>query len=179
MTNKCKRKRVSVYSLKSPLSSADFTIYTPGIGTPSYCLISSWDNSAFEHFDAAIANHYKLAFSFHQVSITVDSGAPDMRGLPNTPTHDRHWDQQRPMNKAGLALFLENKLRTMWDPAYAFVLPTDAANTMWLFCLIYAVTVLAQLLHHLADHLLFRYVLHLAAKIITHVAFVAQRLSQT
>ena len=32
---------LSVYSLKSPLSSADFTIYAPGIGTLSYSLISN------------------------------------------------------------------------------------------------------------------------------------------
>ena len=62
---------VSVYSLKSPLSSADFTIYAPGIGTLSYSLISSGENSAFAHFAAAIANHYNLAFSFHQVPITA------------------------------------------------------------------------------------------------------------
>ena len=31
---------VSVYSLKFPLSSADFTIYAPGIGTLSYTVSS-------------------------------------------------------------------------------------------------------------------------------------------
>ena len=31
---------VSVYSLKTPLSSADFTIYAPGIGTLSYTVSS-------------------------------------------------------------------------------------------------------------------------------------------
>ena len=31
---------MSVYSLKSPLSSADFTIYAPGIGTLSYTISS-------------------------------------------------------------------------------------------------------------------------------------------
>ena len=31
---------VSVYSLKSPLSSADFAIYAPGIGTLSYTVSS-------------------------------------------------------------------------------------------------------------------------------------------
>ena len=60
---------VSVY--KSPLSSADFTIYAPGIGTLSYSLISSGEHSAFAHFAAAVANHYNLAFSFHQVPITI------------------------------------------------------------------------------------------------------------
>ena len=42
LTSKRKRKRVnvSVYSLKSPLSSADFTIYAPGIGTLSYTVSS-------------------------------------------------------------------------------------------------------------------------------------------
>ena len=61
---------VSVYSLKSPLSSADFTLYARGIGTLSY-LISSGKNSAFAHFAAAIANHYNVALSFHQVPITA------------------------------------------------------------------------------------------------------------
>ena len=50
---------VSVYSLKSPLSSADFTIYAPDI---LYSLISSGENSAFAHFAAAIANHYNFSF---------------------------------------------------------------------------------------------------------------------
>ena len=35
-----KNVNVSVYSLKSPLSSADFTIYAPGIGTLSYTVSS-------------------------------------------------------------------------------------------------------------------------------------------
>ena len=34
-------------------------------------LISSRDNSAFAQFIAAIANHYNLAFSIHQVPITA------------------------------------------------------------------------------------------------------------
>ena len=53
---------MSVYSLKSPLSSAVFTIYAPGTGTLSYSLISSGENSAFAHFAAAIANHYNFSF---------------------------------------------------------------------------------------------------------------------
>ena len=36
-----------------------------------YSLISSGEDSAFAHFAANIANHYKLAFSFHQVPITA------------------------------------------------------------------------------------------------------------
>ena len=35
-----RKQNVSVYSLKSPLSSADFTIYAPGIGTLSYTVSS-------------------------------------------------------------------------------------------------------------------------------------------
>ena len=63
---------VHVYSPDIPVGSADCTIYTPGIGTHSfYSLISSGENSAFAHFAAAIANHYNLAFSFHQVPITA------------------------------------------------------------------------------------------------------------
>ena len=57
---------VFVYSLKSPLSSTDFTIYSPGIGTLSYTV-----SSPLMHFAAAIANHYNLAFSFHQIPITA------------------------------------------------------------------------------------------------------------
>ena len=34
-------------------------------------LISSGEDSTFAHFAAAIANHYNLAFSFHQVPITA------------------------------------------------------------------------------------------------------------
>ena len=61
--------KVSVYSLISPLSSADFTIYTPWYwNSLLHSLISSGENSAFAHFAAAIANHYNLPSSFHQVS---------------------------------------------------------------------------------------------------------------
>ena len=62
---------VSVYSLKSPLLSANCTNYIPGIGILSYSLISSGENSAFARFAAAIANHYNLAFSSHQLPITA------------------------------------------------------------------------------------------------------------
>ena len=48
------------------MSSADCTIYTPGIGTHFYSLISSGENFAFAHFAAAMVNHYNLALSFHQ-----------------------------------------------------------------------------------------------------------------
>ena len=34
-----------------------------------YSLISSGESSAFAHFAVAIANHYNLAFLFHQVPI--------------------------------------------------------------------------------------------------------------
>ena len=36
-----------------------------------YSLISSGENSASAHFAAAVANHYNLAFSFHQVPINA------------------------------------------------------------------------------------------------------------
>ena len=56
------------YNLKSPLSSADFTIYAPGIGTPSYTVSSPPGRiQHFVHFAAAIANHYNSVFSFHKV----------------------------------------------------------------------------------------------------------------
>ena len=41
---------VHVYSPDIPVGSADCTIYTPGIGTHSFSLISSGENSAFAHF---------------------------------------------------------------------------------------------------------------------------------
>ena len=53
------------------MSSADLTIYTPGIGTLLCGRISSGKKSAFVHFAAVIANHYSLAFSFHQVPISA------------------------------------------------------------------------------------------------------------
>ena len=62
---------VHVYSPDIPVGSADCTIYTLGIGTHSFSLISSRENSAFGYFVAAIANHYNLVFSFHQVPITA------------------------------------------------------------------------------------------------------------
>ena len=60
-----------LYSPDIPARSMDCTIYIPGIGTLFYRLISSQGNSVFAHFTAAIANHYNLAFSFHQVPITA------------------------------------------------------------------------------------------------------------
>ena len=56
---------MNVYDYSLVQSSADFTVYTPGIGT---CLISG-ENSAFAHFVAAVDNHYNLALWFGQVSI--------------------------------------------------------------------------------------------------------------
>ena len=47
------------------------TIYTPGIGTLLYILISSGKNSAFVHFAAAVTNQYNLALLPHQVPITA------------------------------------------------------------------------------------------------------------
>ena len=72
-----------------PLSSADFTICTPGIGAlVSYSLASSGENSAFVNFALAIANHYKLAVSFHQVqSLPGGQKRYDMRGFPSASTH--------------------------------------------------------------------------------------------
>ena len=61
-----------IFSPDIPGSSAYSTIYTPGVGTLTYSLISFAENSAFVHFAAAIVNHYNLAFSFHQVPITAD-----------------------------------------------------------------------------------------------------------
>ena len=50
------------------MSSADFTIYTPGIGTLLYGLISSEENSA--HF-LHLMPFTILQFSVHQVAITA------------------------------------------------------------------------------------------------------------
>ena len=60
-----------IYSPDIPVSSADCTIYTTGIGTQSFTVSSSWDNSTFVRPAEAIANHYNVAFSFHQVLITA------------------------------------------------------------------------------------------------------------
>ena len=57
---------VSVYSLKSPLSSADCTMYTLGIGTLSYTVSSRLGR--IQHVRILlqlIANHYNLVFLFH------------------------------------------------------------------------------------------------------------------
>ena len=45
-----------------PLSSVDFTIYTPGIGTHSYSVSLRGENSAFAHFAAAITKYYNSVF---------------------------------------------------------------------------------------------------------------------
>ena len=47
------------------------TIYTWYWNSLLYNLISSGEKSAFAQFAPAIANHYNLAFSFHQVPITA------------------------------------------------------------------------------------------------------------
>ena len=78
--------KVSVYSLKSPLSSADFTMYAPGIGTLSYTVSSPLRRNQLAHFTAAIANHYNLAFSFHQVPIRGQR-QHDMRGSLRLTQH--------------------------------------------------------------------------------------------
>ena len=62
---------VHVYSPDITVSSANCTIYTPRIGPLFYSLVSSGGNSVFAHFIAAVANHYNLAFSLHQVPITA------------------------------------------------------------------------------------------------------------
>ena len=52
--------------------SADFTIYTLSIRTLTYTVSSPLgENSESEHIAAAMANHYNLAVSFHQVPITA------------------------------------------------------------------------------------------------------------
>ena len=74
-----------------PVSSADFAIYNPGIGTLSlYGFISPGENSAFAHFAAALANHNNLAFLFHEVPITTwGQKQHGMRSLPDTSTYGR------------------------------------------------------------------------------------------
>ena len=82
---------MSVYSLKSPLSSADFTIYAPGIGTLSYTVSSPLGR--IQHLRTLLQLYSQsLQFSFLVPPGThhcwVDRGGRDMRGLPNTSTHD-------------------------------------------------------------------------------------------
>ena len=62
---------VHVYSPVIPVGSADYNLHPWYWNTLFYSLISSGENSAFAYFAAAIANHYNLAFSFHQVPITA------------------------------------------------------------------------------------------------------------
>ena len=57
---KCTNVNVHVYSPDIPVGSADCTIYTPGVGTHSFIISSPLDR--IQHFAAAMANHYHLAF---------------------------------------------------------------------------------------------------------------------
>ena len=76
------------YKCKCACLWSDFTIYTPGIGTLSYSLISSRKNSSFAHFATAIASHYNLAFLFQQVPITAGwRDAASYERLAQTPLH--------------------------------------------------------------------------------------------
>ena len=61
---------IRIYGPDIHMTSADCTIYIPGFGTVCYSIISSGKNSALAYFAAPIANHYNLAFSFHQVLST-------------------------------------------------------------------------------------------------------------
>ena len=67
---KCKRVNVnmSVYGLKF---SKLYNLHLWYWNSLLYTLISFGENSTFAHFSAAIANHYNLAFLFHQVPITA------------------------------------------------------------------------------------------------------------
>ena len=52
-----------VYSPDIPVSSADCTMYTPGIGTRSFTVSSPlWRIQHLHNSAAAIAQHYNLAF---------------------------------------------------------------------------------------------------------------------
>ena len=62
---------VHVYSPDIPAGSADYNLHPWYWNTLFNSLIPSGGNSAFVHFAAAIANHYNLTFSFHQVPITA------------------------------------------------------------------------------------------------------------
>ena len=66
--------KVYVYSLISPWvqQTSQFTFLVLDWYTLLYSLIASGENLAFDHFAAAIANHYSSAFSVHQVPITAE-----------------------------------------------------------------------------------------------------------
>ena len=81
---------VSVYCLKSPLSSADFTIYAPGIGTLSYTVSSPLGR--IQHLRTLLQLQPIITIqrsrSTRYPSLQGGQRQHDMRGLPNTPTHD-------------------------------------------------------------------------------------------
>ena len=73
-----------------PLSSANFTLYTPGLGTLSYrnTIIPSWEKLG--HF-RQLMPFINIHFSFHQVPITAGwtEVQHNIRSLPNTSTHSQ------------------------------------------------------------------------------------------
>ena len=93
---------VYVYCLKSPLRSANLTIYAHGIcynwNSLLHSLISSAENSAFAHFAAAVANHtVKLSRSTRYPSLLGGQWQRDIRDLPSTSTHDHQGSHVLPL----------------------------------------------------------------------------------
>ena len=78
------------------MSSADCTIYTLDNSNLQSHLL--WDNSAYAYSAAAIANHYKAAFSIHQAHLFHCLHelrlVKNDEAFPDTSTHD----QQRESN---------------------------------------------------------------------------------
>ena len=74
------------------MSSADFTIYTPGIGTLSllYGLISSGENSA--HFLQLMPfTIFPIFRSTRHPSLLGGQRQYGMTSLPDTSAHDQQW----------------------------------------------------------------------------------------
>ena len=84
-------------------------------------LISSWENSAFVCFAAAIISHYKLAFSFYQVPITA--GWTEASRYERLAWHLSTWP----------AVWLEHRsciqVPTAFDIAFAYIQWSDG---IWL-----------------------------------------------
>ena len=81
---------VCVYSLKSPLSSADFTVYALGIGTLSYTVSSPLGR--IQHLRTLLQLKpiitIWLSHSTRYPSLLGGQRRRDMKGLPNTSRHD-------------------------------------------------------------------------------------------
>ena len=82
---------VHVHSPDIPMSSADCTIYNPGIGT--YSFIVSSPLGRMHCISAVRANHYNFNFfrSTRYPSLLGRQKQHGMRSMPDMSTHDQQW----------------------------------------------------------------------------------------